>query len=318
VLIRVKTVGVCGSDIHYYTTGRIGDQIVEFPFIVGHEAAGVVEGIGPKVTRVKPRQRIAIDPAVSCGECDQCKSGREHTCRKLVFLGCPGQLAGALCEYVVLPHRNCFPIPDGMTYDQAALAEPLAIALHSTKRCPVPRGANVAILGAGPIGMAIFHVLRTHPVGNVYVTDRIDERLAFARHLHPAWLGNPDRLDVVQEVSRIEPLLLDIVYECSGDGGALAQAVQLLKPGGVLVLVGIPETDRISLAIHELRRKELTIVNVRRQLRCTQEAIDLLSTKRVTMDAMATHHFDLGDTQKAFDLVEQYQDGVMKAMISIP
>jgi L-iditol 2-dehydrogenase len=317
VLIKIKTVGVCGSDIHYYTTGRIGSQIVQYPFTIGHEGAGIVERTGSKVARVKPGQRIAIDPAVSCGNCDQCISGREHTCRKLLFLGCPKQLEGCLSEYIVLSEKCCFPINDNMTFEQAALSEPLAIGVYTVERSALPINADVAILGAGPIGMSVFHVLRTKNVGDVYITDKIEERLKFSKKLNPKWSGNPDRIDIVKEISNIEPLLLDVVYECSGDAEAIIQGIQLLKPGGTLVIVGIPETDEISFPIHELRRKEITIVNIRRQVHCTQKAIDLLDRRQVNMDSMVTHHFTLEETQKAFDLVANYRDGVMKAIISM-
>jgi L-iditol 2-dehydrogenase len=316
VLIKIITVGVCGSDIHYYTSGRIGSQIVQFPFILGHEAAGIVARTGSKVTRVRPGQRIAIDPAVSCGRCDQCKSGRENTCRELLFLGCPKQLEGCLCEYVVLHEKCCFPIEESMTFEQATLSEPLSIGVYSIERSVLPVKATVAILGAGPIGMSVFHVLRTKNVGDVYISDRIEERLTFSKQLNPRWSGNPDRADVVREISKIEPLLLDVVYECSGDKEAIGQAIQLLKPGGKLVLVGITETDEISFPMHELRRKEVTIINIRRQVHCTQKAIDLLARRQVRMDSMATHHFRLEETQEAFDLVANYKDGVMKAIIS--
>jgi L-iditol 2-dehydrogenase len=317
VLVRIKTVGVCGSDIHYYTIGRIGSQVVQFPFIVGHETAGIVEKTGKKVTRVKAGQRIAVDPAVSCGRCDQCKAGRENTCRELRFLGAPKQLEGSLCEYVVLPEKNCFPIGESMTFEQATLAEPLSIGVYSVERSALPAKANLAILGVGPIGMCVFHVLRTKTVGNVYVTDKIEERLAFSRDLDPKWTGNPDSVDIVKEISNIEPLLLDVAYECSGDPQAIRQGVELLKPGGTLVIVGITETDEVSFPIHELRRKEITILNIRRQLHCTQKAIDLLAQHKINMDSMVTHRFPLEETQKAFDLVANYRDGVMKAMIHV-
>lgn len=315
VLIRIKTVGVCGSDIHYYTTGRIGSQVVRFPFIVGHEAGGVVEKIGATVSRVKPGQRIAIDPSVSCGQCDQCKAGREHTCRELRFMGAPKQMEGAMREYVLIHQNCCYPIDERMTFEQAALSEPLAIAVYSVEQSNLPVRGNVAILGVGPIGMSVFSVLRTKTVGNVYVTDKIEERLAFSKQLKPAWTGNPGRVDVVKEISRLDPLLMDVVYECSGDPVAIDQAIQLLKPGGSLVIVGIPEVDTISFPIHELRRKEITIVNIRRQVHCTQKAIDLLSSRRIMMDAMVTHKFPMEQAQQAFDLVANYRDGVMKAMI---
>lgn len=315
VLIRIKTVGVCGSDIHYFTTGRIGTQIVKFPFIVGHEAAGIVEQTGKKATRVKPGQRIAIDPAVYCGHCDQCLLGRENTCRNLRFLGCPDQLEGCLSELIVLPEFCCFPIKDNMTFEQATLTEPLAIAVYAVERSVIKPEANVAILGAGPIGISVFHVLRTRNIGNVYITDKIKERLALSEILNPRWNGNPEETDVVKEITRIEPLLLDVVYECSGDKDAIIQAIQLLKPGGNLVLVGIPEVDEIPFPIHQLRRNEITITNIRRQVHCTQKAIDLIDQQKVNIDSMHTHRFALEETQQAFDLVANYGDGVMKAII---
>jgi L-iditol 2-dehydrogenase len=276
-----------------------------------------VERTGTKVTRVEPGQRIAIDPAVSCGECDQCKSGRENTCRKLLFLGCPEQLEGCLCEYIVLDEKCCFPIEESMTFEQATLSEPLSIGVYSVERSMLPGKANVAILGAGPIGMSVFHVLRTTNVGDIYITDKREERLTFSKQLHPAWTGNPDRTDIAAEIAKIEPLLLDAVYECSGDKEAIGQALHLLKPGGKLVLVGITEANEVSFPIHELRRKEITIINIRRQVHCTQKAIDLLARRYVSMDSMVTHRFRLEETPDAFDLVANYRDGVMKAIISV-
>lgn len=317
VLIRIKMVGVCGSDIHYFTTGRIGSQIIQFPFAVGHEAAGVVEQVGARVSRVNPGQRVAIDPAVSCGHCDQCRAGRENTCRELLFLGCPGQLSGALCDYLVMPEACCHPIKDGTTFEQAVLSEPLAIAIYAVERSPLPAGASAAILGAGPIGMSVFHVLRANRVGGVFVTDKIPERLQFAQKLNPRYCGNPERADVVSEISKAEPNWMDAVFECSGDRQAYKHAVRLVKPGGTLVLVGIPEFDEISFPIHELRRKEITIVNVRRQARCTHKAICYLESRKFSLDAMVTHHFSLADTERAFDLVAHYRDGVMKAMVTV-
>jgi len=317
VLIRIKTVGVCGSDIHYFTTGRIGSQIVQFPFILGHEASGIVEDIGTGVTRLSRGQRIAIDPTVSCGHCDQCKTGREHTCRTLLFLGCPKQLEGSLSEYIVLPEKCCFPIPENMTFEQATLSEPLAIGVYSVKKSMLTSNANVAILGAGPIGMSIFHTLRTKNIGDIFITDKIEERLTEANKMYPRWTGNTMHADIVREISDLEPLMLDIVYECCGDPEAQLQGIHLLKPGGKLVLVGIPEVDNISLPIHELRRKEITIINIRRQVHCTQEALDLLTSGQINLDSMVTHSYPLEETQQAFDLVASYKDGVMKAMIII-
>ncbi|MGA2506525.1 MAG: alcohol dehydrogenase catalytic domain-containing protein [Chitinispirillaceae bacterium] len=318
VLIKMNAVGVCGSDIHYYTGGRIGDQIVNYPFTVGHEGAGTVEQVGNKVVRVRPGDRIAIDPAVSCGHCDQCSAGRENTCRNLLFLGCPGQREGCLSEYIVLPEKCCFPITDTMPFEQAVLSEPLAIALYAVEQSPALPGASVAVLGAGPIGMSVLNMVKLKNAGAIFVTDAIEERLLFAKRYGPAWCGNVQKTDVVKEISERAPLLLDVVYECCGKPEALLQAIELLKPGGTLVIIGIPDIDSISFPMHSLRRKEITVKNIRRQNKCTQKAITLLDTALKKIDALVTHRFPLEQTPEAFDLVANFRDGVMKAVIIFP
>lgn len=317
VLVRVAAVGVCGSDIHYFTDGRIGTQVIQFPFTIGHEASGVVEITGKAVTRVRPGQRIAIDPALSCGNCDQCRAGRENTCRNLLFLGCPGQLSGCLCEFVVLDERCCHPVDESMTFEQATLSEPLAIALYALDRSRPGPDANVTVLGAGPIGLSVLHALRRRSSGRTFVTDRIDARLEHARRLGATWCGNVDSRDVAAEIRSREPSLLDVVYECSGSEAAIVQAVSLLKPGGTLVLIGIPSVDTVALPIHELRRAEITLVNIRRQAHCTEKAIAALQRKHIDLDALVTHRFPLNEVQQAFEMVAGYRDGVMKAMICL-
>ncbi len=315
VLVRIAMVGICGSDNHYFRHGKIGPKKPRFPFIIGHEAAGVVEKTGRKATRVKPGQKIAIDPALSCGTCDQCRAGRENTCRSLHFLGSPGELEGCLREFIVVPENNCYPVPESMTFECAVLSEPLAIALYTVKRSQIQRGAHAAVLGAGPIGASVFHVLSEKGIRPVYVTDKSDTRLQYIRQFEPAWAGNPDRSDVAAELSTREPLGMDVIYECSGDGAAIVQGIGLLKPGGTLAIVGIPEPDEISFPIHELRRKEATLLNIRRQAASTQAAIDLLESGAVSLDSMVTHHFPLADAGRAFDITSGYKDGVMKTVV---
>lgn len=255
VLIKMKTLGVCGSDIHYYTTGRIGSQVVEYPFAVGHEGAGRVEKVGSKVTRVKPGDRIAIEPAMPCWECDQCLAGRHHTCRNLKFLGCPGQAEGSLSEFIVMPETSCYPIPDHMTYDEAAISEPLAIGVYAVRQSVPMKGAAVGILGFGPIGMSVLLPALAMGAAKVYVTDKIDARLSIAQENGAFLTANPDREDVVNRITGSEPALLDVVFECCGQQEAMDEAVQLLKPGGKLMIIGIPEFDRWSFEADLARRK---------------------------------------------------------------
>ena len=191
VLIRMKTIGVCGSDVHYYTTGKIGSQVVQYPFPVGHEGAGQVVKVGKSVTRVKPGDRIAIEPAMPCGECDQCLAGRPHTCRKLRFLGCPGQADGCLSEYIVMPETSCIPISEKLSYDQAAISEPLSIGVYAVQESIPMKGAKVGILGFGPIGMSVLLPALAEGAGKIYVTDKIDERLEMAEKIRGLLDGQP-------------------------------------------------------------------------------------------------------------------------------
>ncbi len=315
VLVRVGAVGVCGSDVHYYSEGRIGDQIVRYPFLVGHECAGTLEKVGPSVRRLKPGDRVAVDPAIVCGVCDQCLAGRPNTCRRLLYLGTPGQLPGALCERIVMPEDNCFSLPSEMTLEEGVLVEPLSIAVHGLKLADEARPERISILGAGPIGLSVLLAARAAGVSTVFVTDKIDGRVAVAWTAGATWAGNPDREDIVAGIRAFAPGGLDAVFECCGDQSAIDQAVRLLRPGGRLFIIGIPAGDRISFDAHSLRRKELSLHNVRRQRFCIREAIDLIRKKLVDVSFLATHRFALEDARLAFELAAGTRDGVLRAII---
>jgi len=318
VLIDMKRVGVCGSDIHYYTDGAIGSQIVQYPWTAGHEGAGVVAEIGRDVTGLKVGDRVAFDPCISCGKCDQCVRGRRHTCRHQTFLGCPGQSPGCLANWVVLPADCCYIVPDSLTFDDAALVEPLSIAVHAVKLAGSLAGLSVGILGAGPIGLCTLAVARVDGPARVFVTDKIDRRVDAACQGGADWAGNPDKIDVVTSIAELCPLGLDVVFECTGDQAAIDQAVTLLAPGGKLMLVGIPGGhNRISMEINQLRRKEICVQNVRRQNECVDHAIDLIASGMVDIRYLLTHHFPFSHTRDAFELVAAYGDGVLKAMIEL-
>jgi L-iditol 2-dehydrogenase len=315
VLVKLGAVGVCGSDIHYYATGRIGSQVVEYPFTVGHECAGIVAEVGREVTHVRPGDRVAIEPAITCGRCDQCLAGRENTCRANRFLGCPGQAEGSLSEYLVMPQQNCFKVNDGLSLAEATISEPLAIAIYAVRQAEIAPGARIGILGLGPIGRTVMLAALDASCGPVYCTDNIDARCAAARRSGAAWVGNSRTENVVDEILKREPLGLDAVFECCGQQAALDNAVELLRPGGTLSIIGIPEVDAVAFAPEKIRRKELTIKNVRRQRGCVQLALDLIGRRQQAVQELITHRFPFAATDAAFDLVANYRDGVVKAMI---
>ncbi len=318
VLLRIDAVGVCGSDVHYYTTGAIGSQKIEYPWTVGHECAGTVLEVGSTVSGLSAGQRVAIDPLKTCGVCDQCLAGREHTCRNQAFLACPGQLPGALAEFIVMPERCCFSVPDSMNDDEVTIVEPLSIGLYATTLAPDNPPKRTVILGSGPIGLSVLLCLRATGTEEIYVTDLLPERLEIATAMGATWTGRHPTQDIVAEILDRTELGVDCVFECAGQQETLDQCAPLLRPGGTLLAVGIPELDRVSFCPDVMRRKEIRVQNVRRQNGCVQASIDLISSEKVDVMPMVTHHFDLAGSRDAFEMVADYRDGVIKAIVNVP
>ncbi len=317
VLLRIDRVGVCGSDVHYYRNGRIGDQVVEYPATIGHECAGTVVEVGSAVGRLRPADRVAVDPAMVCGECDQCLAGRPNTCRELQFMGCPGEAPGAVAEYRVLPAENCFAIPEGVTLEQAVLVEPLSVGLYAVRLGRLGQEMRVGIFGAGPIGLSVLLCAKARASCRVYMTDLLDERLEVARQCGADWTGNAAGEDVEGAIGGREPRGLDLVFECSGDPACIDRAQRLLGPGGTLVLVGIAPVEQVSFDPHIMRRMELTFKNVRRQIGCVRPVIEMIGRGQIDPGPLLTHRFPLGRIREAFELVAGYRDGVIKAVIGL-
>jgi L-iditol 2-dehydrogenase len=311
----MSVVGVCGSDIHYYTRGKIGSQVVKYPFTVGHEGAGIVVETGTDVTRVRKGDKIAIEPAMPCRKCDQCISGRYHTCRNLKYLGCPGQAEGCLSEFIVMPEESCFPLPGHLTTDHGSISEPLSIGVYSVRKAGSIKDASIGILGFGPIGMSVMLGAKAAGAGSIIVTDKINERLAIAAKEGADFTKNPLSDDVIGFTRKNMPLGLDVVFECCGQQEAVDQAIEILKPGGRLIVVGIPEFDRWSLSVDNTRRREITLQFIRRQVDCVESSLEMMESGRIDTGRMITHRFPFSHTKEAFDLVAGYSDGVMKAMI---
>lgn len=318
VKIKLTTIGVCGSDIHYYSEGKIGTQVVEYPYPVGHECSGEIIETGKDVKNVKVGDLVVVDPSVHCGECDQCKNGRPHTCRNNRFLGCPGQLDGCLAEYMVMPDFTCFPVSGKLNTVQAALIEPLSIGVYSVRLAEIKNEkTSVAIFGAGPIGLSILFKLRADGIKNIGIIEPLEYRLQKSKEIGAMYVVDPGKEDVEAVVKEKEEYLLDVVFEASGEQEAVTNAIKILKPGGKLVLVGIPPEAEYTFNMDLMRRKEITVINVRRQNHCVEEAIELVVNGKIDVEKMVTHNFSLEETDIAFDLVEGYKDGAIKAMINL-
>jgi L-iditol 2-dehydrogenase len=317
VLLDVRAVGLCGSDMHYFRAGRIGDQVVRYPWIIGHEIGAAVAAIGPKVRNVKVGDRVAVDPLITCGRCDQCRQGRHYTCRDQRFLGTPPEVPGGLTERLVMPAECCFKAPDSLSAEQAAMVEPLSIALWAAHFAGDPTGRNIAILGAGTMGLCTLAALRAAgSPRRIFATDLLDNRLALAAGLGADATANAARDDVLARGRAVAPEGFDTIFECAGELSTLDQAAELLAPGGKLVIVGIAAADRVSFDLTPLRKKELVIQNVRRQNGTVAATIEMMAAGRIDVSPLVTHHFALADIQAALDLAADRRDGVVKAMVT--
>jgi len=315
VLVRVRAVGLCGSDVHYYTHGRIGEQVVKAPMIVGHEGAGEVAALGPGAEDLKVGQRLALEPALSCGHCEFCVTGRPNLCPQVKFCSTPPN-NGLMCEYAVLEAHQCVPIPDALSWDEAAMLEPLQVGVHANNLARVLPDETVAVVGAGCIGLGCLEVARVAGAGRLIATDKLDYRLKLARKLGADETINVDKKDPLAEVLRLTGGRgADVVFECTNRAAGAPQAWSLAAIGGRVIMVGIPEEDEITIDAHQPRRKELRVQYVRRSRHAARQAIDLVASRRIDVASWVTHRVPLARAKKAFDMVADYADGVLKAVI---
>jgi L-iditol 2-dehydrogenase len=318
VLIRIKSVGVCGSDRHYFIDGCIGSQVVDFPQIMGHECAGIIEETGSAVTRVKPGDRVAVEPQVVCGKCSFCQSSNQNFCLNLKFLGIPGEMDGCMQEFLVMPENNVFPVQPDTSLEDAVISEPLAICLHGIKLCGITGGMSVALIGSGTMGLLTMAAAKASGASTAFATDKIPERVEMARKMGADGAFNPDKTDVVQEImDRTDGLGVDAAFECAGDPEALLQCLEVTRKGGVVGLVGIysPEV-MVKFNSETMRRRGLRTQNVRRQVHQTENALRMVASGQIDAKTLITHRFNYDQSNQAYDLVSNYKDGVVKAIIN--
>jgi L-iditol 2-dehydrogenase len=315
-LVRVKAVGVCGSDVHYYLEGRIGDQVVTEPMPVGHEFMGVVEDTGADYEGPPKGARVAIEPGVSCGECDNCRNGRPNLCPNVIFYGTP-PVHGSFREYVTHPGGLLFPLPDEVSDAAGALLEPLGIALYAVWRVGVELGDVVVVLGSGPIGLLTAACAKAAGASRTIMTDILPYRMEFAKtYVADEVLDGND--DVPGRVAGLTGGKgAGVVFECAGKPETVVQCATTAGIGGRVGLVGIPEEDEVPLPIHHCRRRELTLQNVRRSRFTGPPGIELVARGRIDLDALATHSFPLEKTADALQLAADYADGVIKAVVTV-
>ncbi len=315
VLVRIKAVGICGSDAHYFLEGKIGDQIVPEKFIIGHEAAGEVIETGSNVKSVKAGDRVFIEPGISCGNCEFCITGRPNLCPYVKFLGTPPVL-GAFRQYIVMPEKNLIKLPDELSFAEGTLAEPLAIAIYGVRLSNFQAGDSVAILGTGPIGLSVLFCCRVGGAGKIFATEIIKQRAEMAEKLGADYVYLADRQDVNSEIFEItNGRGVDIAYECAGKQETINQMISISSIGGKSVIFGIPEEGLIFFDPHTVRRKQLPIITVRRSAFTTSVALEQMCKSPIKFSSIITHRFPLEKIQEALEIVSTRSNGVIKAII---
>lgn len=314
-LIRIESTGVCGSDIHYYEDGRIGNQVITPPLILGHEYAGVVEAVGTEADAALVGRRVAVEPGIPCMRCEWCRGGHYNVCRAMFFPGGPG-CDGAFAEYIAVDHAFCFPVPEGMDAPTAAMIEPLAVALHTVELAEIRPGDSVAIFGLGPIGLLTAQVARLAGALPIHGADLLAYRVAAAArhgvdHAHNATQGDPAAAIVAATGGRG----VDVAIDCTNRAAGIALAVRAARPAGRCVLTGISGNEEDPLPVSDARRKELTLRWCRRFRFNYPAAIALLAAGRVDVAALITHSLPLERTAEAFAMVSETRDGVLKVSI---
>jgi L-iditol 2-dehydrogenase len=287
-LVRVTAVGICGSDLHWFGEAGIGDAKLQKPLVLGHEFSGVIaEG---------PRQgeRVAVEPAVPCHTCEFCQRGDPNLCEHMRFAG-HGSQDGALREYVAWPEECLFPLPDALSDADGVMLEPLGVAIHAVELAKLQVGMKVGVFGCGPIGLLIMQLARLAGAAEVLVTEPLPHRLEAARSFG-AREWTPGQV-------------VDVAFEVAGEDEAVETAFAAVKPGGRVLLAGIPANDRTSFPASTARRKGLTIKLVRRMKFTYPRAIRLVESGKVDVRSLVSHTFPLEQTQEAF-MLAQRRDGL--------
>ena len=325
VLVQIRRVGVCASDIHYFNHGRIGDFVVKDPLILGHESAGVVLEVGSAVARFKPGDRVTVEPGYTCRQCHYCKTGRYNLCPDVTFLATP-PVDGALAEIIAWPEGFLFSLPDGMSFEEGAMMEPLSVGLWAVKRGVVSPGHIVAILGTGTIGLVTLQAAKIAGATTLIAVDLSPFRLEHAQRLGATHLINANEENPAERIREItsdvtgftgEHSGVDVAFETAGALATTRAAMAAARPGGVVVLVGLPPDPMVELDIVSAASKEIDIRGQFRYANCYPTAIALTTAGRVNVKSLVTHHFPLSQTQKALRFAHEAKSEALKVMVDV-
>ncbi|CAH3121192.1 unnamed protein product [Pocillopora meandrina] len=316
VQIQMHAVGICGSDVHYWKKGRIGDFILTAPMVLGHESSGVVSAVGEGVTHLKVGDRVAIEPGAGCRQCSFCKEGRYNLCPDMKFAATP-PIDGSLCRYYVHAADFCFKLPDHVSFEEGALLEPLSVAVHACRRAGISIGSNVLVCGAGPIGLVNLMTAKACGASKVAITDIDEGRLNKAKELGADYIfkidPSKDSRDIAKEIENSLGAA-DQTIECTGAESSFHTAIYATKSGGTLVVVGMGKPV-VQFPIVDALVREVDIRGIFRYTNCYPAALALVASGKVDAKPLITHHFKLEQSLDAFETSRTGAGGAIKVMI---
>ncbi len=317
VLVKIEYVGICGSDLHYYESGRIGDFIVKPPFVLGHEAAGTVVELGDQVTHLKVGDRVALEPGKTCGTCEMCRTGRYNLCKKVQFFATP-PVDGVFQEYVAHEADLCFKLPDNVDSMEGALIEPLAVGIHAANQGGAHLGQTAVVTGAGCIGLVSLLALKAMGVSRVIVVDVMEKRLEKALELGAYAVINGRQEDTVARILELtNGEGQDLGIETAGTGLTAGQLIKASKPGGTVVQVGYSASGEMTLPMGAALDKEITIKTVFRYRNIYPMAIEAVSSGAIDIKKIVTNEFTLDQIQEALTACVENKAEIVKGVIRI-
>lgn len=310
VNIDVASVGICGSDLHYYKDGGIGSATINTPFVPGHEFSGRLKTDIESLALTRG-QLVSVDPALPCHSCEWCHRGHHNLCPNVIFIGAP-PFNGALTQTINVPRESIVTIPQTMTADEAAMLEPLGVCIHAIDLAKPKLYESVAVLGCGPIGLGILQLLKISTCGPVYAVDPLPHRTKAALQHGADAIG--DNTDAILDATN--GLGCDLVIEATNSPNAFVDSVKAAKIGARVVLVGIPDgNDYAPVSAAEARRRGLSIKFSRRMGTVYPRAIELVSSKKVDVESLVSHHFPLDGTPDAFAMQDAEDNSLIKSII---
>lgn len=315
VMINIKSVGICGSDVHYYAKGRIGDFVVDFPMVLGHEAAGIVTEVGANVTHLKVGDRVCMEPGIPCGHCEQCLSGRYNLCPDVRFWATP-PYDGCLCDYVTHPAAFTFKLPDNVSFTEGALIEPLAIGINGALTGNVKLGDTVVIFGSGCIGLVTLLAAKAYGATQVIVCDVLDKRLESARKMGAITINSREQDPVAKIMDLTEGRGADVVIDCCGISLTVQQSLRVARSAGNVVLVGMGEDEINGLPLSMLSNKELNITSIFRYRNLYPTAINAVAGGKIDISGIVSNEYPFEDTPHAFAETYKNAKDVVKGVIT--